>query len=135
LSYDNARQHIPYAYWPPQFNPYGLPVYLAIDLALSREIYSVEFQHKELYLAAEGKHEPHWVSNNGVPLGTLPRNAWYLMGAYHVSDKLTAGSYFSRVVGTSFIQTFIWVYYDPSNPAFYGNDTVANIRYDFNRFL
>ena len=135
ISYDNARQYVPHAYWAPAFNPYGVPIYLAIDSAISREIYSIEFQHKKLYLAAEGKHEPHFVANNGVAVGTSPRNAWYVMGAYHVTDKLTAGSYFSRVVGTGFNSTFTWQYYDPTNPLYYGNDTVANVRYDFNRFL
>jgi hypothetical protein len=57
------------------------------------------------------------------------------MAAYHVSNKLTAGSYFSRVWGTSFNDTFRWVYYDPSKPEFYSNDTVVNARYDINRFF
>ena len=135
VSYDNSRPYDPNAFWGAQYNPYGVPLELRIDSAVSREIYSVEFTHGKLYLAAEGKHEPHWVANNGVPVGTSLRNAWYVMGAYHVTDKLTAGSYFSRVVGTGFDQTFSWIYYDPSNPAYYGNDTVANVRYDFNRFF
>jgi hypothetical protein len=135
VSFDNSRQYLPHAYWGPEFNPYGIPIYLAIDSAVSREIYSVEFQHKRLYLVAEGKHEPHWVENNGAPMGTSPRNAWYVMGTYRVTDKLTTGSYFSRVVGTGFISTFSWQFYNPANPAYYGSDTVANVRYDFNRFL
>lgn len=137
--YDNARPFDSHAYWPAQYNPYGVPLVLQIDSAFSREIYSVEFTQGKLFLAAEGKHEPHWVSNGieGVwtPIGTSPRNAWYVMGAYRISDKLTVGSYFDRVVGTGFVSTFSWQYYDPSNPAYYGNDTVANVRYDFDRYF
>lgn len=135
VSYDNTRPYAPNALWPAAFNPYGVNIPLHIDSAVTREIYSVEFQHGKWDLVAEGKHEPHWVANNGVAIGTSPRNAWYAMGSYHLNDKLTVGSYFSRVTGTSFDATFSWAYYDPSNPAYYGNDTVANARYDFNRFF
>jgi hypothetical protein len=133
VSFDNARLYAPHANWP--INPYGIPLVLSIDSATSREIYSVEFQRGKLDLAAEGKHEPHWVANNGVAVGTTPRESWYVMGSYHFTDKLTVGSYFSRVWGTNFNGTFRWAYYDPSKPEFYANDTVANARYDINRFV
>jgi hypothetical protein len=133
VSYDNSRGFSPHADWP--VNPYGVPLVLRIESAISREIYSVEFQRGKLDLAAEGKHEPHWVANNGAGLGTSPRNAWYVMGSYHFTDKLTLGSYFSRAFGTSFNETFRWAYYDPSKPEFYSNDTVVNARYDLNRFF
>jgi len=133
--FDRSRLVCPHAYWPE--SPYGVPMYLKIDNAIGREIYSLRFQRGKLDLAAEGKHEPHWVANNGVPVlpNGSPRNAWYVMGAYHVTNKLAAGSYFSRVWGTSFVETFRWPYYDPSKPEFYSNDTVVNARYDINRFL
>jgi hypothetical protein len=130
VSFDNTLLYAPNAFWPLP-NPYGVPLPLTWTSAVSREIYSVEYQHGKLDLAAEGKHEPHYVT----PHGTSPRNAWYVMGSYHVTDKLTAGSYFSRVVGTSFNNTFSWPNYDPSNPEFYSNDTVVSGRYDFNRFF
>jgi hypothetical protein len=133
VSFDNSRQYAPHAAWP--VNPYGIPLVLQIDSAISREIYSVQFQRGKFDLAAEGKHEPHWVANNGAGLGTSPRNAWYVMGSYHLSDKLTVGSYFSRVTGTGFNETFRWHYYDPNKPEFYSNDTVANARHDVNRFV
>jgi hypothetical protein len=133
VSFDNSRQYAPHAAWP--VNPYGIAVVLKIDSAVSRQIYSVQFQRGKFDLAAEGKHEPHWAATNGASLGTSPRNAWYVMGSYRLTDKLTLGSYFSRVAGTSFNETFRWVYYDPSKPEFYSNDTVANARYDVNRFV
>ena len=135
LFFDRTRTIAPNAYWPE--NPYGIPLYLKIDSTVRREVYSIRFQRGNLDLAAEGKHEPHWVANNGVPVlpDGSPRNAWYVMGAYHFTNKLTAGSYFSRVWGTSFIETFRWPYYDPSKPEFFGNDTVANARYDVSRYL
>jgi hypothetical protein len=135
LFFDRSRTLAPHAYWP--VNPYGVPLYLKIDSAIAREIYSLRYQRGKLDLAAEGKHEPHWVANNGVPVlpGGSPRNAWYVMGAYHVTAKLTAGSYFSRVWGTSFVETFRWPAYDPSKPEFYSNDTVVNARFDINRFF
>jgi hypothetical protein len=135
LFFDRSRVIAPDSYWP--VNPYGIPLNLKIDATFGREIYSLQFQHGKLDLAAEGKHEPHWVANNNVPVlpGGSPRNAWYVMGAYHFTPKLTAGSYFSRVWGTSFVETFRWTYYDPTKPEFYSNDTVVNARYDLNRFF
>jgi hypothetical protein len=137
VSFDDSRLIDPHALWPANANPYGVPLVLAIDLAISRQIYSVEYQRGKLELAAEGKIEPHWVANNGVPV--LPtgswRHAWYAMGAYHLTGKLTAGSYFCRTTGTSFVATFSWASYDPSNPNYYSSDTVANARYDINRFF
>jgi len=132
---DRSRTIAPHAYWP--VNPYGVPLYLKIDGVIGREVCSLRLQRGKLDVAAEGKHEPHWVANNGVPVlaDGSPRNAWYVMGAYHVTGKLTAGSYFSRVWGTSFIETFRWPYYDPGKPEFYGNDTVVNTRYDINRYF
>jgi hypothetical protein len=137
VSFDNSRQLIPHALWPANANPYGIPLVLRIDSALSRQIYSVEYLLGKLELAAEGKIEPHWVANNGVPV--LPtgsvRYAWYAMGAYRLTEKLTAGSYFSRTWGTGFNDTFHWYLYDPSKPQFYSNDTVVNARYEINRFI
>jgi len=137
VSFDNSRQIIPHALWPANANPYGIPLVLKIDSAISREIYSVQYQRGKLLLAAEGKTEPHWVANNGVPVSPTGsvRYAWYAMGAYHFTGKLTAGSYFSRVWGTGFNDTFHWYLYDPSKPEFYSNDTVINARYDINRFI
>lgn len=133
VSFDNDRLFAPHATW--YNNPFGLPPILAIDSAKSREIYSLDFQHGKLELATEGKHEPHWVANDGVPVGTSPRNAWYVMGSYHLLPKLTLGSYFSRVVGTNYSATTTWPSFDPSNPVYYGNDTITNGRYDINRFV
>jgi len=137
VSFDNSRPFTPHALWPANANPYGVPLVLRIDSAISRQIYSVDYQRGKLELAAEGKIEPHWVANDGVPV--LPtgswRHAWYVMGAYHVTGKLTAGSYFSRSTGTSYIATFSWAAYDPSNPNYYSDDTVVNARYDINRFF
>jgi hypothetical protein len=135
VSLDRSRVVAPHADWP--VNPYGVPLVLRIDAAIRREIYSLHFQRGKLDLAAEGKHEPHAVSNNGVQVqpSPSPRNAWYVMGAYHFTNKLIGGSYFSRVVGTSFNDAFRWVYYDPSQPEFYSNDAVVNARYDINRFF
>jgi hypothetical protein len=132
---DRSRVVSPHAYWP--VNPYHVPMFLKIDSTVRREIYSLRFQRGKLDLAAEGKHEPHWVANNNVPVlpSGSPRNAWYAMGAYRVTQKLTLGSYFSRVWGTSFVETFRWADYDPSKPEFYSQDTVANARYDINRFV
>ena len=134
-SFDRTRVTAPGAYWPD--NPFGLPLLLRVDSVVRREIYSLRFKHGKLDLAAEGKHEPHWVANNGIPIlpGGSPRNAWYVMGAYRVTRKLTAGSYFSRVWGTSFAETLRWAYYDPSKPEFYSNDTVVNARYDVDRHI
>ena len=133
--FDRSRTLAPQAYWP--VNPYGVPLELRIDGVIRRELYSLRFQRGKLDLAAEGKHEPHWVANNDVPVlpGGSPRNAWYVMGAYHLTNKLIAGSYFSRVWGTSFVETFRWPYYNPSKPEFYSDDTVVNARYDINRFF
>lgn len=137
ISFDNARVIDPDALWPANANPYGVPVVLAIDVAISRQIYSVEYRRGKLDLAAEGKIEPHWVANNGVPVSPTGswRHAWYVMGDYHLTGKLTAGSYFSRTTGTGFVATFAWASYDPNNPNYYSNDTVANARYDINRFF
>ncbi len=135
VSAEKTRQRAQHAEWPAAFNPYGIDLVLDIDSVIRREVLSLQYQRGKLELAAEGKYEPHWVSNNGIPvsLDNAPRNAWYVMGAYHVTQKLTMGSYFSRVWGTSFNETFRWVYYDPSKPEFYSNDTVLNARYDFDR--
>ncbi|MFZ1918925.1 MAG: hypothetical protein WAU58_15225 [Terriglobales bacterium] len=137
ISFDNARVIDPDALWPANANPYGLPLTLAIDVAISRQIYSVEYRRGKLNLAAEGKIEPHWVANNGAPVSPTGswRHAWYVMGDYHLTGKLTAGSYFSRTTGTGFVATFAWASYDPNNPNYYSNDTVANARYDINRFF
>jgi hypothetical protein len=134
VSFDRSRVLSPHAYWP--LSPYGIPLNLKIDGTVGREIFSLRFQRGKLDLAAEGKHEPHWIANNGVPVlpSGSPRNAWYVMGAYHVRNRVTTGSYFSRVVGTSFVESFRWSHYDPSQPEFYSNDTVVNARYDINRF-
>lgn len=139
LFLDRSRLSNPDGHW--LVNPYGIPLALKVDTAIRREVYSLRYQRGKLDLAAEGKHEPHWIANTllgqTVPAlpGGSPRNAWYVMGAYHFTNKLTAGSYFSRVWGTSFIDTFRWAYYDPSKPEFYSQDTVVNTRYDINRFL
>jgi len=133
--YDRSRLIAPHAFWP--VNPYGTPLYLNIDSTIAREVYSLRFQRGKVDLAAEGKHEPHWVANNNVPVlpSGSPRNAWDVMGTYHFTNKLAAGSYFSRVWGTSFIDTFRWPYYNPSKSEFHGNDTVVNARYDINRYF
>ena len=114
-----------------------MPLHLKIDSNFKRTIYSVRFQRDKLDLAAEGKWEPHWVANNGIPVvpGGSPRQGWYVMGAYHFTNRFTAGSYFSRMWGTSFIETFRWIYYDPKQPEFYSNDTVLNARFDVSRFV
>ncbi len=79
VSFDNSRLYTPHAFWPANANPYGVPLVLRIDAAISREIYSVDYQRGKLELAAEGKTEPHWIANDGVPV--LPagsvRYAWY----------------------------------------------------------
>jgi hypothetical protein len=133
--FDRSRVVSPHAFWP--VSPFGVPLRLKIDATFGREIYSIRFQRGKLDLAAEGKHEPHWIANNDVPVEASgsPRNAWYVMGTYHFTNQLTAGSYFSRVVGTNFVETFRWADYDPSKPEFYSNDTVVNARYDINRFF
>jgi hypothetical protein len=135
ISLDRTRVVAPHAFW--LVNPYGVPLHFKIDGTIAREIYSLRYQRGKLDLAAEGKHEPHWIANNDLPVvpGGTPRNAWYVMGSYHVTKKLAAGSYFTRVVGTSFVETFRWPYYDPSQPEFYSMDTVANARYDINHYF
>jgi hypothetical protein len=137
IAFDNSRPIASHALWPANANPYGAPLVLRIDSAISRQIYSVGYRRGKLDLAAEGKVEPHWVANNGVPVSPTGswQHAWYVMGAYHLTGKLTAGSYFSRTTGTGFIATFSWASYDPNNPNYYSNDTVANARYDINRFF
>lgn len=137
VSFDNSRVTDPNALWPASANPDGVPLVLSIDVAISRQIYSVEYRRGKLDLAAEGKIEPHWVANNGVPVSPTGswRHAWYVMGACHLTGKLTVGSYFSRTTGTGFIATFAWASYNPNNPNYYSNDTVVSARYDINRFF
>ncbi len=67
VSFDNSRQYVPNGLWAAAFNPYGVPIVLRIDSAISREIYSIEYQRGKLDLAAEGKHEPHWVRTTALP--------------------------------------------------------------------
>lgn len=128
LSYDHTRTYTDKAYFPtyPQYT------YFSLDSVIGAEVYSVEYQRGRLDLSAEGRHTALWSS---AVQETMPRNAWYVMGSYRLREKLTLGSYFSRIVGVNGDDVFSWSYYQPSNPAFYSNDFVANARYDVNRYV
>lgn len=53
--------------------------------------------------------------------------AWFVMGAYHVTDKLQLGAYYTHYVVASAP--------DQSDPANYFHDWVASSRYDFDSYF
>jgi hypothetical protein len=87
--------------------------------------YYTEFERGKLKLDVEWNIEPSY-ERIGVPQFTYqPSRIYYFMGAWHFTDKLTAGTYYS----------YDWSpdgnrdHHDPDN---YAKDTALNTRYDFN---
>lgn len=91
-----------------------------------RQFYS-EYEKGKLTLATEWRFTPTRMTLGPIA-SNEPVRSWYAMASYHLTDKLTVGSYHSY--NRLFPQGG-----NGSNPSNYLKDVTANTRYDFNRFF
>ncbi|MGA2118874.1 MAG: hypothetical protein ABSH56_29500 [Bryobacteraceae bacterium] len=91
-----------------------------------RKLYS-EYEKGKVTLSAEWTSGPDTMA---LGLATIhePVRSWYTMASYHLTNKLTAGSYYSH-------ERLFPQGGSGSNPANYLQDVTASTRYDFNRFF
>ena len=104
--------------------PYPFPIRVRYQV---EQAYG-QFEKGPLTLSAEWRVYPTWLTL-GAPERYSPMRAWYAMGSYHVTAKLTAGTYYQRSLG------FLYGGRDRNSPINYQNDLALNTRFDFNRFV
>jgi hypothetical protein len=85
----------------------------------------ISYEKNKLSLASEYRDEPITFAV-ATTLSQIQQRMWYLMGSYHVTDKLTAGAYYSYLNGDR---------NKPSAPSNFIKDTVISSRYDFNQYF
>ena len=105
--------------------PYPFPIRVRYQL---EQVYG-QFEKGKLTLSGEWRVNPVWLVLGPVPQRYSPLRAWYAMGSYHATPKLTVGSYYQRSLG------FLYGGRDRGDPNNYQNDLAVNGRFDFNRFF
>ena len=88
-----------------------------------------ELERGKLKLDAEWNIEPSRDRYGAGPFTYTPSRVWYVMGSWQITEKLTAGSYYSRDFGFDADNR------NRSDPANYSKDTALNTRYDFSRHI
>ncbi len=106
----NGTYTEPFTYWPTYYAAYEKR-----KLFLSAQ-YMTLIQHANVILTGQAPS----------PSVTDTR-AWFVMGGYHLTDKLQAGVYYTN-------NTLVNIP-DESNPANYYHDWVASCRYDINSYF
>ena len=95
----------------------------------STQQYYAHFEKNKIDLAAEWQINPTFVQIGSAPESYGPMRSWYGMASYHLTDKLTIGSYYGS----------LWAFHygnrDREDPRNYLRDVAVNTRVDLNRFL
>jgi hypothetical protein len=101
----------------------GYPV--GMDIKAKMKNFYAEFERGKLYLGAELKETP---IRFGVAksLSMVPQRAWFILGSYHLTNKLTAGAYYSQFLNDKTVSN------DPSR---FSKDTVVSSRFDANQYF
>lgn len=93
----------------------------------TQDFYS-EYDYKKVTLSMEWNIEPSWQYLGTSPVLYSPSRIWYWMGTYHVTDRWSAGAYYSTDWGPEGNR-------DRSDPANYSHEAVVNTRFDFNKYF
>ncbi len=93
----------------------------------TQDFYS-EYDYKKVTLSMEWNIEPSWQYLGTSPVLYSPSRIWYWMGTYHVTDRWSAGAYYSTDWGPEGNR-------DRNDPANYSHEAVVNTRFDFNKFF
>ncbi len=91
-----------------------------------RRLYS-RYEKGKLTLSTEWSSAPTRLAL-GPGVIELPSRAWYTMGSYRLTEKLTPGSYYSQI--RLFPQSG-----NRSDPANYLKDVTASTRFEINRYF
>lgn len=98
------------------------------EFKYTTEDFYTQYEHNKLTLSAEMNIEPSYVRLGTPTLMYSPSRIWFVMGSYHITQKISAGAYYSQ--DYSFDDDR-----DRSDPANYSKDTALNTRIDINRFF
>ena len=111
----------------PDAKMMGYAVPIDIDYTQGR-LYA-QFEKNKLVLSGELSNGPISLQLGSAPKTNLRYPSWYVMASYHLTGKLTLGSYYSQYLG------FTEGLRDSKDPSTYQNDVTLNGRFDFTHHL
>jgi hypothetical protein len=97
-------------------------------LKYTTEDFYSQYDYKKVTLSMEWNIEPSYEYVGALPVDYSPSRVWYWMGTYHITDRWSAGAYYSTDWGPDGNR-------DRSDPANYSHETAVNTRFDFNKYF